>query len=377
MSVFCLVFVVNKDIDRTLQGIVRDVAKTRMDEPKLQKIVRHMKSIYPFIPEEFIVKRAKWHRGLISGRGKKLMGKNLPGIGRIDLSGGTQEFEIPRATFTNPFSLNVESLKKPISIMVLNGANLGIKHGADIVGNVARKALSDAEERKDKAVILTNFLCFDLKKAGGPAKTARAQVLRNNINPELIQDPLYRKVVENIIATNPMNEIAYRTPEELVNDVLGGWTKICTKPNHKLEYSGPIRVVIGLNELALIFAVTYWEIRWWTIKKQKELRADKKIAKEALKKAEQRLRDAENEDDSDEIQFASKKVIAARARIESIEHQLARTTISDIANQESQRFFAHAYSVVVQKIEAAIPNAKVIGEGTSHIQAGDKKNEKR
>ncbi|MFH1978925.1 MAG: hypothetical protein ABII97_00875 [Patescibacteria group bacterium] len=357
--IFNLLFIKQKALDDTLQDIVRLRLGTN-------KTIRRFKSVYPFVPEDLVEKRAQWHRGLVSGRAKKLMGKNLPGIGRIDLSGGMPDFKIPRTSFKKPFKITLKGVKN-WSIMILNGANLGIKHGANIVGNIARKVLSDAEAHKDQAVILTNFLSFDLKKAGGPAKTARAQVLGDNINPDLIQDPEYRKIVRKIIADKPMDQIAFRTVEELVNDVLGGWTKIGTKPNGRPEYSrGSVYVIIGLNELALISAVTYWEIRWWTVKRQKELDGEIRLLKKTLDSAKKVLDSAESA--GSDINEAYEKVSDLNAKLESLRHQRARTTISDVANQESQRFFEHAYSVVVQKIEEAIPGAKVIGEGTTFLR---------
>ncbi|MFC1751578.1 hypothetical protein ACFLY5_00330 [Patescibacteria group bacterium] len=299
------------------------------------------------------------------------MGKSMRGIGRIDLSGGMPDYEIPHSPYKNPAVVHVDDTQN-WSGMILNGANLGIKHGPDIVGNVARKVLSNAEEIGDEFLVLTNFLCFDLKKAGGPAKTARAQIMGDNINPELIADKEYRQVVERIIRDNPYDEVAYRTPEELVNDVLGsGWGQVCIKPKEEspknkeeLEYSGDIYIVIGLNELALIFAVTYWEIRWWTLQKKKELSESIKDVRKALTQAKKRL--SKNEGD----RKAYKNVAELNQRLESLEYQDTITTVSNVANQESQRFFTHAYGVVVSKIEQAIPNSKVICEGTSYIDVG-------
>ncbi|MCF7835950.1 MAG: hypothetical protein K9M15_02415, partial [Candidatus Marinimicrobia bacterium] len=343
-----------REIDKSLQDIIR----SRQDSLKL-------KSIYSFIPDDFIQKREKWHKGLVRSKAKRILGKNLPGIGRLDLGDEIKKFDIPKSNFSHPFAIKTaDNANWPVTI--LNGANLGIRYGPDIVGNVTRKALSDAEARKDSAIILTNFLCFDLKKAGGPAKTARAQVLGDNINPELIRDKNYRKIVEEIIRTNPANKVAYRTTEELINDVLGGWTKICTKPNYRPEYSGNIYITIGLNELALIFAVTYWEIRWWTLKEQKRLDAEKKLTNKALRQAEKEL--AENE--SDRVLY--NKVASLNEELQSLIYQRNLTTVSNVANQESQRFFQHAYKIVVEKIEDSIPNSKVIGEGTSYFKINNK-----
>jgi len=357
-----------RTIDSVLQDIVRDNASKRFN---VQKIAKKFRIAYPNITDEFIEPRAKWHKGLVSGRAKRIMGTSLPGIGRIDLKSAMPDFKIPQTTFKKPFEIKLSS--DDWSAMFLNGANLGIKYGPDIMGNVARKALSDAEAWKDDLVILTNFLCFDLKKAGGPAKTARAQILGDSVNPDIIQDKDYRKIVERIIELNPVDEIIYRTPEELVSDVLGGgWSKISTIPGdldegtkEKPEYSGPIYIAIGLNELSLIFTVTYWEIRWWTIKKQQELDEKIGLKKKALANSRRSL---ENDETNPDLY---KEVAESEEGLQSLEYQRSITTISAVANQESQRFFEYAYSVVIQKIEEAIPNAKVIGEGTNYLKVND------
>ncbi len=366
--IFNLIFVRMSPKQKAMNNALQEIVRMNLKD---EEIVEKFRTIYSYVPAEFVEKRMKWHQGLIKNRAKKLMGKNLPGIGRIDIAGEMPDFKIPRTFFDSPFPVVVKNADNwPISI--LNGANFGLKHAPDIVGNVARKALSEADARKDEAIILVNFLCFDLKKAGGPAKTARAQILGDNINSDLIKDARYRKIVERIITEHPVDEIAYRTTEELINDVLGGWIKVCTKPNNHLEYNGKIYVVIGLNELALIFAVTYWEIRWWTIKKQKELDDEIKVLKRSLAEMKKKLAVAENDKDEENIGELAEKISEADAELVSLEYQRAITTVTNVANQESQRFFEYAYSKVIQKIESAIPNSKVIGEGTGYLNMGEK-----
>ena len=366
--IYNLIFVKISPKQKALNSALQEIVRMNLKD---EEIVEKFSTIYSYVPGEFLEKRMKWHQGMIKGRAKKLMGKALPGIGRIDISGEMPDFKVPRTSFSKPFPIAVKNSDNwPISI--LNGASFGLKHAPDIVGNVARKAFSEAEARKDEAVILTNFLCFDLKKAGGPAKTARAQILGDNINSDLIKDPRYRKIVERIIAEHPVDEIAYRTTEELVNDVLGGWIKVCTKPNNHLEYNGKIYVVVGLNELALIFAVTYWEIRWWTLKKQKELDDEIKVLKRSLREMEKDLAVAEDGRERDRVRKLAENIMEAEANLESLKYQRAITTVTNVANQESQRFFSYAYSKVIQKIESAIPNSKVIGEGTNYLNIGGK-----
>lgn len=358
-------------IDKSVQEAVR----AKLDS--LEGVER----IFPYIPKEMISERAKWHRGLISGRGRKLMGKALPGIGRIDLSGAISNFKMPKAGFNEPVKIKTADPNN-WSIMFLNGSDLGVKYTPDIVGNVTRRALSDADERKDDAVILTNMICMDLKKAGGPAKAMRAQIYGDNVNPELIQDPEYKKTVEHILAEFPPDEVIYGTPEELVNDLLSGWIKIGTKPakvtksgKEEPEYKGPVYIVFGLNEKALATAVAYWEINWWTRQEQKKIGGEIKLTKRAIKDAEKELGTAVEGNDAEEIKKLYELIQEHNKNLEALEYRKAVTTITSTRNQEWQRFFNNALSVLVQKFESAIPNAKVIGQNTSYIEVNGGKYE--
>jgi len=357
-----------KEIDKTLQGIIGETGYTRLDP------VEEFRRIYPYIPAEIVEQRVKWYKGLVSGVSKKLMGKDLPGIGRIDLSGGMPGFKMPKTAFKSPLKIETK-YPDNFSLMFLNGANLGIKY-PDIVSNTARRALSDAQQHKDDAVILTNIICLELKKAAGAAKVARAQIFGDNVKLDLIKDPVYRQVVRRILDEFPMDEIIYRTPEELLNDILGGWNKICTRPNRKPEYTGPIYIILGMGEKALIAAVTYWEIRWWTKKKQDELNSKIGILNAAIKAASKRLNRFEEEDEyEEETEGEYANIQKLNKKLDSLKHQLSRTTMSEVANQEFQRFYEHARGVIIQKIEQAIPNSKVIGQSTGFVQIGDKKGE--
>lgn len=347
-------------IDKALQEMVRN-------NPELTKeaLVGLLKEefcpLYPFIPFDMVQKRAFWHRGITKRKLPRRRGKTLPGIGRIGLDLNLEElkkFKMPNATFDNPFKIEAHD-PEHWSVMFLNGSNIGARHGGDIVGNVSRRALSDANERGDVAVIATNIINVDLKKTAGPPKVGRALTFGDNVNPNLIKEEEYKKIVERILAEHPVDEVIYRTVEEVVDDILNGWLKISLKPDNKPEYKGPIYIVLGNNENDLIKAAAYWEVRWWTIKKQSELRDKLSMVRAARKAAEKRE------------EFDLAKNLGEQE--ESLRSQLHRTTMSSVATQEWQRFYDHARAVVVKKIEKAIPNAKVIGQDTSYIEIAGKK----
>jgi hypothetical protein len=339
-----------KDADRALQEAVKWGHDAEED----------FQPLYPFIPLDMIKKRAKYHHGITK---RKILngGQALPGIGRIDLDQDAEflkKFRLPEYPFDNPLVVEVKDPEN-CSLLLWNGANIGTRYGADILGNVSRRALSNADEAKDVAVIATNIIDLDLKKTSGPAKIARALVHGDNINPKLIRDPEYRNIAERIIEDQPIDEVVYRPPGELLDDILNGLMKISVKPNHWPEYRGPVYIVLGNNENELIKAAAYWELRWWTIKKQYEIRSKINSTKSAR-------REAENRGDIKAVEDISKRENALLA-------QLSRTTMSTIATQEMHRFYRQAQATVVRKLEAAIPNAKVIGQDSAILQIGDKK----
>lgn len=338
-----------KKRDEALQSIVRINLDPKKD----------FQSKFPNIPLEFVLARARWHRGTSHVRQKDE--RSLVGIGRVRANkefGDLSKFEMPQTSFEKPFVIH-SSVGKDWTFMVLNGSNIGTRHGRDIVGNVTRRALSDADEFGDKAIILTNIIALDLKKAGGPIQVERALVMGDNVNPKIFSNPVYRATVERIIKENPMDEIIYQNSDELLDNVLSGWTKICIKPSNKLEYNGPIFIILGKNELELVASVAYWEMNYWTKRKQLDLRVLLRVAETAMK-------DAEKSHDFDAIQELS-------SEIDTLQEQYNNTTVSFISNQEKHRYRAQALALVVRKIEQAIPNSKVIGVGNTYIEIGGEK----
>lgn len=346
---------------------MNELVWTKETDKALQEVVRMRFGVeekfcplFPHIPLDMVRQRERWHKGVIKTRASSEEAQ--PGIGRIRARkelGDLTKFRMPQTDFKNPFMAPVASGRGDFSIMFLNGANMGVRHGGDIVGNVVRRALSDAEFRKDVAVVATNIICFDLKKAAGPRRIGRALVMGDNVNPNIFADPIYRKDVEHIIRDKPLDEIVYQTAEELLHNVLAGWHKVCTKPDQTPEYTGPVFVVFGINEEELAKSVAYWEIRYWTLLKQLELEAEKKITAMAFKGAEK----AEDWGRVDEL----------AQELTVLQERYSRTTLTNVATQESQRFYEHARALVVREIEQAIPNAKVIGQGTTYLEIGGEK----
>ena len=339
----------NKIVDEALQQTVRWALS-------LEEFSRH----YPYIPPDIVERRAAYHHG-ITKKSKLPTGETLPGIGRIDLSQNVealQDFKMPKHAFKSPVIVETQSAEN-WKIMFLNGANIGTVHGGDIIGNIPRQALSYADKKGIDAVVLTNILCLDLKKAGGPPMIRRSHVFADEISPDFIKDPAYRKEVERLLAEKSRTELIYQLTEELLDNVLSGWTKISLKPNHRPQYRGPIYVVLGENENNLIDTFTYWEIKWWTVRKQLELKF-KLGSAEIAKKAAEKREDFETAEDLTE-------------EIKNLQAQYERTRMTLVATEEKHRYYKLARAAVIKKIEEAIPNSRVIGQDLSYLQVKEKK----
>ncbi|MBI1999129.1 MAG: hypothetical protein HYS74_00540 [Parcubacteria group bacterium] len=333
------------DVDKALQEVIR----ARMDPKK------EFCPLFPHIPESMVERRARWHRGVITT--SKRSGRAVPGIFRVPARaefGDLSKFRMPQTSFRKPCEIAFADDKNDWTLMFLNGANIGTQYPADIVGNPVRRALSDAEFRGDRVVFATNILAMELKKAAGPRKVGRALVMGDNINTKIFADEEYRREVEDIIANAPEDEVAYQNAEELLDNLLAGWRKICVKPNKKPEFTRSIFVILGYNEEEIIKTIAYWDVHYWTQLKQNELSAKIKVTSLALAAAER---------NDDWTRFAENE-----RRLEILQERLNRTRVTNVATQEWQRFYNRARALVVRKIERAIPNAKVIGQGTTLVK---------
>ncbi|MBI1974641.1 MAG: hypothetical protein HYS51_02225 [Candidatus Zambryskibacteria bacterium] len=341
-------FIWTSDVDKALRRVVRE----RIG-------LETFYSSFPNIPMEMVKARERWHKGISSAYREAR--QNQTGIFRIRADVSLTELKkikIPRSSCKKPVNIPSENNRTNWHIMCLNGSNIGVLYPeSDIVGNPVRRALSDADFRGDDTIILTNILVMDLKKAGGPQKLGRMLALGDNINPDVFASPSYRERVKEILANSPMDKIIYRTAEDLLDDLLAGWKKIFTKPDKRLEYDRPIHVVLGINEEDLIKTIAYWEINFQTKQRQDELRSEISTIKSGIKKA----------DKARNFKHANK----LETELLITQKELALTTVTQVATQEGHRFVDYAKSLVVNKIERAIPNSKVIGMGTTYISIGN------
>ena len=288
---------------------------------------------------------------------------SLRGVGRFaspeELQSG-QDFKFPASGFKNPFPV-LEG--NGGSILLLNGANIGLKFNPLIEDNPVRLALAMGRICQDKAVIITNTIDIYTKKAAGNSRVLRAIFSGMNVNPDLFPES-YRQEVLDILKKKPLDAVVYQKPREAFLNVMRGWHKISVIPYKKNkdsagfpEFPGNIYVVFGLREHQLAATMAYWHIHYLTRVKQNRIKADLKLAWWALTQAESdgapldALRDLEEE-------------------IEALQDKEERTIISDVIEEWWQKYYYLALGYIAQTFEKMIPNCRVIGMSTTHLKVG-------
>jgi len=344
------------------KSIVDEFIWTKEVEGQLKNIVGHglptdkFEEAYGYIPKKMVADKVKWLSGVSNTKHPVTF---LRGLGRIgELEGLDPDFQISRTSLKNPFVVKCQN-DNP-TVLVINGANIGIKHERLIEENPVRRALVDAKRRGDCAVVIVNPMDVEVKKAAGPASVFRALFSGHNINIDLL-DPSYqskaRKIKENPKSLSPI----YETTAEKVLNVLSGWSKITRKPGDnghaESEYEGPILGILGYKDLALIAAAAYWELRYWTIVEWHKIGAEIRLVKSAIASAEKRGLTAKQKDDLEKS-------------LDALINEQSRTIISNIRDEDKQRYFRKVLNFIVKKWEEAVPNLKVISQGTAYIKIG-------
>ncbi|MBI4118556.1 MAG: hypothetical protein HY455_03415 [Parcubacteria group bacterium] len=337
-----------------LKGVVR-----RGGSPgRLEKF----QSAHPYIPLPMVEQRVRDLSGMTQVEAHAPL--LLHGINRIGGEGGikrVEDFEIPSATTSRPFVIQPKDTKH-WRFMIINGANIGLKHARVMEDNPVRQALSTAERLGCDTVFLTNLLDLDLTKAGGPLKALRALSSGRNVNVAIL-DPSYREEAMRILNTLPDDEVIYETANEVFEDLLTGWEKITHLPKRKPyegrpEFSGKTYIVLGRKEEDFIVAAAYWDIRYATIKRQQANEMALKTARNALGKAQK-------EGNESQVKRLTKEI----ERLAKLKARFATTAVRD---QDFVRKYLAMLAYVIGRFEQSIPNCKVIGVNTTHISFGGK-----
>lgn len=307
------------------------------------------------IPLEIFKKKSKFLTGVSDA---KATAEFIAGMGRLStesLSADAELFEFPKTSYSHPYEIPAKS---DWTIAIPNGANIGIKHNRLIQDNPVRRALADAERRSDVAVILTNGLSMDLKKAVGPVKVYRAQV--SGLHVKVDHLPLsYQTEARRIRKDKPLDEVIFMPLEAKFLGFLDAWYKITHRPNGFPEFSGKVLYVLGYNEEELINSAAYHEVRYITILKQQELDALISFAKHQFTQAEK--------DGDDEL------IAEHENELMTLRQQRAMTIISNVSDEDLERRRRRLRALLAKKLEEVIPNCKVISQGTAFLKIGDSK----
>jgi hypothetical protein len=355
---------------------IKSAVRRRFDPNKVYEVVS-------YIPRKIFDAKWKKLRGKpVSGRGASY---TVRGVLRLsdelaEFSGDPIDFE--EGTYEKPFEIHTKN--SAFKFSVPNGTNLGIPYSGVIEENPARQAFEGANRFGDTAVILTNFLNLPLKRASGPLIIHRALLSGTTVNPETM-DPRYIEKAQRILKLKPHDEMVYQTTSEAFLDLMCGWGKI-VGTKEKPIYKGPVYIVLGYQEEEIIAAGAYWEAHYFNLRQQNLLQVQMRIVKGSLaavglniKKLELRLANLSGNGDgaAKEIKRQIGRLEVEedelREKLEEIEDELARTRITYISKDDLKQYYFKVMRFMIKTLEETIPNAKVIGIGTTHVKIGGKR----
>lgn len=307
----------------------------------------------------------------------------MRGMGQIR-TGEVGDYKLPKTSFEKPLVIEVDDPEN-WNVRFLNGAMIGTKHGHIIEENPARRAL--ASGKRDGAVCIfgTGLVDLDMTKAVGPSRALRALFSGRDIN-EKILDPDYQSEALKIIKKyepkevnanesgrdevreqafdDMVEQVLYETWEEALENLLSGWHKICVQPDGQPEFSGRFYLLLGIPEMKIITAATYWRVRYYTFVRQQVLDAEIRSVRSGLDSAgeDAEEEDIENSDEQDRVRLGSE--------LRRLIKERARTIISNVSDMEWQWYFNQSLADVVRRFEEKIPNCTVIGRRSAHVKLG-------
>lgn len=310
----------------------------------------------PEIPWDMITRAEKWELGVSGGA----ISPTPQAKGFANFTGPWEEnvkpLKLPKHGAKNPFVIPTRNIPKAGNALhIINGANIGMVYNRLIVENPVRKGLADSEHFGDDAIILVNMLRMRIVKAGGP--TSILYALAEGYNSKAgILDPSYQTQAQKILEEARYDQVLYETEEEVAKNLLSAWEKIGIRgTDNQPEYSGPVYCVLGYTEEALAAAIAYWRIGHVT--KQKQMELDVKIAS-----AKRKL--GKMEDDG----YSNAEIKEQTYRLQMLVAERSRTIISNIRPSEKKRYFIKALAYVAHLFEKHIPNAKIVGMGTTNFK---------
>lgn len=357
---------IQKEFNSQVHGLTKKAFRTKVDkllwtkevEGQLKDIVGHdlplskFEEHYGYIPKKMVEEKANRLSGVSNSKNSVQF---LKGLGRIgDLSEFDGNFKLPKTTLTSPYVIPVN--KSNPTVMLINGANIGLKHERLIKNNPVKRMLVDAKLRGDSAVVVTNPIDIEIKKAAGPTSIFRAFFSGQNINIDIL-DPSYQSKAKKIKENPKSSKFIYEITAEKLVDIIEGWSKISRDLDDiKLpEFDGPVFIGFGHKESELIAAAAYWELRYLTLVEWHKLGAEIRLVKSAIASAEKR-------------ELTPAEIKELEKRLEALINEQSRTIISNISVEDRQRFYRKVLHFIVKKFEEAVPNSKVVSQGTFFVK---------
>lgn len=318
------------------------------------KLEAKFRETHPWIPSGEVERECKRMKGLTRSTS---IAEFKAGMGRLDedeLPPNADTFEFPGNSYHEPFVIDVPN---EWQVPIINAALVGIKF-PKIENNTLRRALADARLRGAHAVILTNLIELWTKKTAGFLAVYRAKISGIQINPDRFP-PDYQQEVRDILSGKITDKMIYQTLNERFVEILDGLHKITHRPDNKgPEFPGPVYILLALKEEEVAAAGSYHKGRYLTIMEQNKLEAE-------LNMASGQLAEAKKERDDAGMKHWSKEVARLGAR-------KARAILTDHTAYQYELFERQIRALVVRKLEAAIPNCKVINQGSTYFKFGDK-----
>ncbi len=345
-----------EDFTEKVSGIVWDSETLKAFEKVMRRgmPIETFLKYYSYIPQRFAAAKVRELRGISN---LKHPAEFMRGIGRVTDVSKIDPRDIVRFeknSIKHPYISGVT--KSHWTGRVINGANIGIKHTPIIEENPVRCALANAQRRKEDFVVLVSLIDLDLKKAGGTPQIYRSQISGYNTNVDILSES-YQPRAKAVLAGDEEGFI-YETVAEKFLNILSGWRKNDMRPDGKPEFQGSVFIILGPKEDDFIKTATYWELRYKTLLRQKDLAVELSLANKELKKAL-------------ESGAAKKKIEELTENRNMIAEELSRTRVSNHRREDMEDYARRIRTFVVQKIEEAIPNSKVIGQGSTYMKIGD------
>ncbi len=357
---------IQKEFNSQVHGLTMKSFRARVDELLWTKDVEHnLRNIvghdlplskfeehHSYIPKKMVEERAKALSGV---SGIKNPATFLKGLGRIgELSDLDDNFKLPKTTLTSPF---VIATNKPNpTVMLINGANIGLKHERLIRNNPVKRLLWDAQLRGDSSVLVVNPIDIEIKKSAGPTSIFRAFFSGQNINIDIL-DPAYQSKAKRIKENPKSPKFIYEITAERLLNILSGWSKISRDEKGAPEFDRAILIGFGHKEAELIAAAAYWELRYLTLVEWHKLGAEIRLVKSAIASVEKRGLSA-----TDRKELENK--------LDALMREQSRTIISNISVEDRQKFYRKVMNFIVKRFEEAVPNSKVVSQGTFFAKVG-------